>query len=287
MRSTRSLAFATLILSAVSTGRASAQTLRTAAFGDRDRPTIELIADANLRALLAQNTNSNPQSAAASLGLTYRTESVLATLLVNAVGQSEALRRDFGASLLAPATGPSLSAGLIDLAFRIGSLGSLCQALAIHAYGSVGSARWRFGSNEDEEVGVVTGGAGGALRCLFFSGSVGGADNAGGDGSRVAAFIEGGPAFRTLGGEIASASNESLRLSLLGTIDRPQWGAEGTLGLEFNGVKAALTYYSFQNDIPGMSDGQVVAGFSVQTALFRGLLDRPRREPDYRPRRRR
>jgi len=264
------------------------QTLRSAAFGERDRATVELFADANLKSLLAQNTGGNPQTAAASLGLSYRTESFIAHLLVNAIGQSDDVRRNFGAALLMPASGPSLGAGLLDLTFRIGSLGSLCQGLAVHAYGSVSSGTWVDAPGNGAEYGAIVGGAGGTLRCLLFSGSFSQDPDriveAPGAGNRVAAFLEVGPSFRTIGGEIADADNNNVRLALLNTTEKPHWGVEATLGLEVNGVKAGVTYYGFWNDIPGMSDGQVVAGVSVESALLRGFLNRPR---NYDPPRRR
>ncbi len=268
----------------------SAQELRSVSFGDRNRPYIELFADANLKSVLAQNTGGNPQTAAASLGLMYRTESVVANLLVNAIGQAGPVRRNVGASLLAPAAGPSLSAGLLDLAFRIGSLGPLCQDLGLHAYGSVSSAKWAYSSGGSEtEYGAVIGGAGGTLRCVMFSGPLSSSDasssSSEGGENRVAAYLEAGSSFRTIGGEVADATNDAVRFALLGTVEKPQWGVEATFGVEFNGVKAALTYYGFWNVVRGMSDGQVLAGFSVQSALFRGFLDR--RRPEYVPPRRR
>jgi hypothetical protein len=268
----------------------AAQTLRSAVFGERDRATVELFADANLKSLLAQNTGGSPQSAAGSVGLAYRTESVLAQLLVNAVGQSDPVRRNFGASLLLPASGPSLGAGLLDLAFRFASLGSVCQSLAIHAYGSVSSGTWidAPAGATSPEYGTIVGGAGGALRCVLFSGSFSQDPDRLADaplGNRVAAFVEVGPSFRTIGGEIADADNNDVRVALLNTTEKGHWGVEATLGLEVNGVKAGVTYYGFWNEVPGMSDGQVVAGLSVESALLRGFLNRPR--PSYSPPRRR
>jgi hypothetical protein len=270
---------------------AAGQTLRSAVFGDRDRASVELFADANLKSLLAQNTGGNPQAAAGSIGLSYRTESFLAHLLVNAIGQSDPVRRNFGASLLLPASGPSLGAGLIDLSVRIASLGPLCQSLGLHAYGSVSSGTWvdaPVGATEPE-YGVIVGGAGGALRCVMFSGSFSQDPDRvaemSASGNRIAAFLEVGPSFRTIGGEIADADNSDVRLALLNTTDKGHWGVEATLGLEVNGVKAGVTYYGFWNEIPGMSDGQVVAGLSVESALLRGFLNRPR--PSYSPPRRR
>ena len=284
-----SLALATVVLTVASA--LDAQELRTVSFGDRDRPYVELFTDANLKSLLAQNTGGNPQTAAGSLGLTYRTESVIAHLMVNAIGQADPVRRNFGASLLAPASGPSLSAGLADLAIRVGSAGPVCQAVAVHTYGSLSSAKWRTtpSGGAETEYGAVVGGAAGTLRCVMFSGALTGADggSAGEGENHVAAFLEAGPSFRTVGGEIANADNDVIRQALLSTTEKGHWGVEATFGLEFNGVKAALTYYAFSNDVPGMNDGQVVAGFSVQTALFRGFLNRPRQEPEFLPPRRR
>jgi hypothetical protein len=74
-------------------------------------------------------------------------------------------------------------------------------------------------------------------------------------------------------------------VALLNTTEKGHWGVEATLGLEVNGVKAGVTYYGFWNEVPGMSDGQVVAGLSVESALLRGFLNRPR--PSYSPPRRR
>ena len=83
-----------------------------------------------------------------SLGVVYRDGNrTLVQALVNTVGQAEPVRGNYGTSLLAPASGKGLSAGLIDIAYRVSKPNTvpICGTLAIHFYTSVFASSARFG----------------------------------------------------------------------------------------------------------------------------------------------
>lgn len=83
-----------------------------------------------------------------------------------------------------------------------------------------------------------------------------------------------GLALRGIGGDIAQSANDSLRTRLIGSDKRTKVGLEIGVALQVNGIKAGLTYYSFPGEIPGLSDGQVIAGFSVQSSFLSGKITR-------------
>lgn len=272
----RSVLLGVLLLLVVTTVEAAAQGLRAAAFGATGSKYVEVFADGNLKAALGQKSDDNPQSASGSLGVLYRTDKLIAQFVINAVGQAEAVRGNFGASLLPPASGNSLSAGLMDITWVLVDDRALCNTVAVHSYVSVSSAKWIHtpASSTEQEYAVVTGGGGAGMRCQFFGGPV--VPNADDDpdenSNTVAVYLDVGLAFRTIGGDVASTANDAVRESLLGTTKRQRLGVEVGLGIQVNGVKAGLTFYGFHGEIPGLSDGQVVAGFSVQSAIFKGFM---------------
>jgi hypothetical protein len=57
---------------------------------------------------------------------------------------------------------------------------------------------------------------------------------------------------------------------LLGDTKRNFFGFEFGLGLEYNEIKAGLSYYRMNGNVAGLSHGQVVAGISIQANLNSG-----------------
>ena len=51
-------------------------------------------------------------------------------------------------------------------------------------------------------------------------------------------------------------------------------GYEIGLNLQYHQLRAGFTYYRLTGDVPGFSDGQVVAGVSIQANLNSGNLKR-------------
>ncbi len=90
--------------------------------------------------------------------------------------------------------------------------------------------------------------------------------------SRISATLDVGLGVRALGGDITNPSNAAVRASIFGQ-PSARVGLEVGLQLAVSGLKAALTYYRFGGDVPGFSNGQVVAGFSVQSPLIKGTLN--------------
>ena len=244
-----------------------AQTLRSPLSLKDAKASVEVYADGNLKNALG-GENTGP-IAAASLGLGIGIGQFSFDLLVNTIGTASALRKDFGNTLLAPASGTSLAAGLVDVRWFAGNKPSdRVPASGIRAYGSISSARWQVDTTLSETTGVVVGGAGmGGF--LTLRGHVDA--DAGKKSNGVSALLDVGLAVRAIGGDIASAGNQTKLDAAIGG-SKFRMGFELGLQLSINGAKAGLTYYYFGGDVAGLSRGQVVAGFAVQSALFSGEL---------------
>ncbi len=278
---------------------AFAQSLRASSSGPNR---IVVFADGNLRAALGQDDAA--QSAAGSLGVGYRSGHLGAQFVINAVGQATPIRENFGSSILAPGSGTSLSAGLLEVTYELSDRGTIpiCGTFIGRGYASVSSAEWvdtaTTNTQEEQRYGVVSGGGGIGLRCEFFGGQVVNPprtntvevanhpartdsvevvdplDSVEG-ANEVAVYLDLGLALRTIGGDIASTANDALRTRLLGSDKSLRAGLELGLGIQVNGLKAGLTFYGFGGEVPGLSDGQVIAGFAVQTPIFQGVLAAP------------
>ena len=89
----------------------------------------------------------------------------------------------------------------------------------------------------------------------------------------VGALLDVGVALRAIGGDIASSGNHDKLATAIPGAAKVHVGLELGLQLHVSGAKASLTYYAFRGkDVPGLTRGQVVAGFSVQSPLFQGKL---------------
>lgn len=241
------------------------QTQRATSFALRGPARIEVFADGNLKNALGQGDG---QLAAASLGLGISMKRVSLSLLVNTIGTAKPLEKDFGTTLLAPASGASLAAGLVDLRWLTGKDNdSTTFQQGWRFYGSVSSAEWKVLPDDVEPTGVVVGGFGFG-RYFALLGQVKADDE---DPNPVGAVFDIGLAARAIGGDIASDFNEDRLNGAIPGGGKIHIGLELGLQLQINGAKASLTYYAFWGkDVPGLTRGQVVAGFSVQSPLFKG-----------------
>ncbi|MDQ3136411.1 MAG: hypothetical protein M3Q93_02360 [Gemmatimonadota bacterium] len=231
----------------------------------------EVYADGNLKDVVGSTDGTT--SASGSLGVSYATEAFSVNLLVNAVGNATPLRDNFGTALLAPAAGSSLNAGVVDVRWNAAQepKKGLCGTFGLRGYGSISSARWQTDTS-GTTAGVVTPGAGLGGFCQLLS--VHPSAPAETEARSLSAVLDIGLAVRGIGGDIAQTANDTIRMRLIGSDTRTKVGLEIGLALQVNGIKAGLTYYSFPGETPGLSDGQVIAGFSVQSAFLHGNVAR-------------
>lgn len=269
--------FAIAVLVAARPG--AAQTMRS--FGPLDstatvdgkRPIfIELYADGNVRKAL-QDAGGG-QVAAGSLGINVRTPHWASDLLVNTAGTQDALRRGFGTSVLAPGAGGSLSSGLLEARLMIGKATSRRRP-GVRAYASANSSTWQPDTAKPAMSVAVAGLGLGAFYGIGGTIPVSTTENDSGATQtrrRISAVLDAGFAWRSIGGDVAGPSGDAVR-RLVGMDRGHMGGAEVGATVTYSGLKAGVTYYRFPGDMPGLSHGQIVAGFAVQTSLAGGLLN--------------
>jgi hypothetical protein len=239
----------------------------------------EVYADGNIKDVVGEDAEGT--TASGSLGVGYSTGRFIINALVNAVGTATPLTENFGTALLAPAAGNSLSAGVLDTRFSFFKRprdGGVCSSFGMRAYGSVSSARWEV-DTAGTTFGVVTPGFGLGLFCQMLNvrEPATGTDA----GRSLAVVIDFGGAVRGIAGDVAQSSNDEVRRTIIGERNKRTWvGVEAGIAIQLNGLKAGLTLYAFPGEIPGLSDGQVTAGFSVQSSLLSGRVRRPANAKD-------
>jgi hypothetical protein len=261
--------------------RLCAQTLQALGSAKDTTQYVEVFAEGNLRNVVSQPTDVS--SASGSLGMRYRGPTYIASGLINIAGTSDTVSSSLGATLLAPSAGKALNAGLLDIRRRfVPWLGNDCEQknnrmkvrchFGIHLYASIAS--WRWATSTDSTGAALTAqdvpvwGSGLGFFYTFFEGRIG--DRPAQDNQSVAMVLDAGLATRHLRGDLYD--QDSLRLSLLGDTDRNFEGLELGLNLQFPELRAGITYYFINGDVPGFSHGQVVAGVSVQANLTGGPL---------------
>jgi hypothetical protein len=224
--------------------------------------TILVYADGNLRNTLAQNDQTTV--AAGALGIGLRNRTVLLDLLINAAGTTAPLTTNHAATMLVPGSGGSLSAGYGEMRYRPGT------RIGARAYVSVSTANWTD-TVTSKTISTLVGGVGAGGFINLFGGTVSsGTDES--NGTRIAGVLDVGVSWRTLGGDIVDKQNNQQLVNILGSNDKDRFGLEIALTLQVNDLKAGFTYYRFGGEVPGFSKGQVVAGFSVSTAIVSGPI---------------
>lgn len=193
-----------------------------------------------------------------------------ATFLVSVIGAADSVSADYGAVLLAPASGNTLSAGLIDVRIRDVVL------VDLRMYGSVSTSDWSVpvdenglfdleGTHQTFSAGVI--GVGILLGETILAGRM--AEN-----TTAAVTLDAGLSLRSLFGDVVNGSNNAFRESLFPGEATTRLGIEISLGIQISGVKAGVSYYHYGGDIAGFSNGQVVAGIGLQTPIVSGTLRR-------------
>jgi hypothetical protein len=235
---------------------------------------VRVFADGAVRSGVTGETENG--TATGSLGVQVASElagnRTDATFLVSVVGTGEVVSESYGRSILAPGSGSTLSAGLVDARIH-----DVFRRADLRGYLSVSTSDWSVpvdsmglfsegGDPRTYSVGVF--GMGILVGETLVRGIV--ASN-----TSVAVTLDLGVSSRFLIGDLSSEANESFREGFIGT-DR-NWfvGVEGMLGVQINGIKAGISVYRyFDTDLSGFSDGQVVAGIGIQTPIVSGILNR-------------
>jgi len=249
----------------------NSQTLASAGAGASDGDTpkcrkacVALFADGNVRGAVVGDDGAT--TASGSLGMAISRPLSDLSVLINVASKGDTIRRGYGTSIVAPGSGGALNAGLVD--YRRRSYGGRGHGHGWHVYGSVASARW---ATDTTAEGVITGTTDvaflgiGVLRSYeIIRGEV--------EDNTVFAALDYGIAYRGLFGDIATSSNDDLKEALYGS-KRERWvGLEIGLAIQTNFVKGGINYYFFDGRVRGLTDGQVVAGFSLQANVFQGQI---------------
>lgn len=238
----------------------------------KDSVVIAIMADGNVRTVLTAKGDA-PTPTAGALGLSFGRYNSNFTVLVNVVGRVDSVTADFGASLLPPTSGGATSSrlsALIDFrqlfrkAMRIGPI-SLANGFGWHVYLSGAPVAWvdTATTNHPSYKAFVIGAG------LQLSREVYNQDVA---GTSVSVVFDGGPALRSLKGDVTSTNptRADLRTRLLGTANRDFLGLETGLTIQMKEVRMGVSYYHFGGQVDGLSNGQAVFGFSVANSFFAG-----------------
>jgi hypothetical protein len=223
----------------------------------QDSMVVSVFGNGNLKTAVADTAGAARVQGA--LGVVRSTCAADFTVQLNVAATSDTIRANFGTSLLAPATGGFLKAGLVDFrasdALRIGA-----GRVGIHVYSTASTSDWGVpGTDTVTFQATVLGiGAGiykGLLRNAF-------------DDTFVAVDLEVGAAYRGLYGDLVSDRNDAIRARMLGSEAQHFLGLELGFSLQVSQVRGGLHFYYFpKTQIAGLGGGQVVAGFALQGGI--------------------
>jgi hypothetical protein len=259
------------MMAAVFTSPVSAQTLSGAAAqvagGERK---VSIFADGSVRDAIRAGNQARLTTGALGIGTSSPRGDFSVSIAI--AGSSDTLRSDIGATMLAPGTGGSLSAGLVDARWRNVLSPPVVGALGVHTYVSASSAVWAFPESDaarrDLAFNAAVLGWGVGLYKEVLREQLGGEGGAG-QGNFVSVLLDGGVAYRGLYGDLATTAMDTVRARLLGDTHERHLGVETGVSLQVNSLVAGLTFYRFfGRSMPGFSDGQIVAGISFQADLF-------------------
>src|ERR1043166_3450057 len=226
----------------------------------KDSVRIRVFADGAIRALVG-GQGSGSTATAGSIGVSIVDSETQFSTQISVATANDTLHDGFGASVLAPASGGRLAAGLADYRRR-----HFWKGWGLHAYASASSARWLTLNPQDAKESIAVGAAG--LGASLFRTII---NQAVSDNNEVAILLDLGIAYRGLFGDIANADFNAVKLRTLGTIAEHFVGTEIGLTIQVNDVRAGMEFYYFHTHAPGLRDGQLVAGFSLQGGLFSWL----------------
>jgi hypothetical protein len=276
-----------VFLAALLPAKVDAQTLQLEAITEAERE-VEVFGDGNVKGAVGQADAAT--AAAGSLGMRFRDGTFISTGLINIAGTHKTATRSLGATLLSPATGGPLNAGLVDVRLpRLLSVRTcrkttrtkwhdvLCT-FGLHIYGSVATTGWATLMDDSgavtDSVDVPFWGFGLGPSVTFFSEEIGTGDNK----KAVSMVLDAGFVSRHLRGDLFT--QDTVRVRLIGTKKRDFYGLELGLGLQFGNVRSGFSYYFLNGDVPGLSNGQVVAGVSIQASLIGGPVNHKKETQD-------
>lgn len=237
-------------------------------------PCVALYADGSIRQTIEKKDGANP--VAGSVGLSRDDGRSVVSLQINVAASADTVRSNYGGSILTPGTGGALSSGLIDYRLRPDAGRKRFGRFGAHFYLSVASTRWATefsppdSATGDSLVAATTDaaimGLGAQLTLEVINGEL--------SNTPIYAAVDFGVSARQLFGDIANseAEAEALKRRLYGSTRETFVGLELGLVIQVNNIKSGLTYYFYDGDSRGLTDGQVVAGFGIQSNLFSGLL---------------
>ena len=232
----------------------------------KDSMVVSVFGNGNVKTAIADTTGATRVQGA--LGVVRSTCAADFTVQLNVAATSDTIRGNFGTTLLAPATGGFLKAGLVDFraadAVRIGS-----GRIGIHVYTTASTSDWEVpGPDTLVFQATVLGLGGGVYKQLLRNDF---------DGTFVAVGLEIGAAYRGLYGDLVSDRNDAARVSMLGSEAQHFIGLEVGFSLQVSQLRGGLHFYYFpRTDIAGLGRGQVVAGFALQGGLIGKRVERLR-----------
>jgi hypothetical protein len=233
----------------------------------RDSMVVSVFGNGNVKTAIADTTGTTRVQGA--IGVVRSTCSADFTVQLNVAATSDTIRGTFGTSLLAPATGGFLKAGLVDFraanALRVGRLGRI----GLHFYTTVSTSDWGVpGADSLVFQATVVGLGAGIYKQLLRNDF---------DGTFVAVGLEIGAAYRGLYGDLTGDRNAPIRIRMLGSEAQHFLGPEVGFSLQVSQLRGGLHFYYFPStEIPGLGRGQVVAGFALQGGLISRRVERLR-----------
>jgi hypothetical protein len=279
----RRTGIATVLAVAMHAPLAPAQTLQSLSSSKNGNPTVDVFAEGNVKNVISQPSDATSVSGA--LGMRYLGTRFIISGLINVAGSSDTVTSGWGATMLAPATGSTLNAGLLDLRIRRRDAKdpgcappdpSLFCNQSIHLYSTIGSRRWATRIDTTLNAGaaptlrvsetfdVPVWGIGADYSIAFFDGSV----PMGGESANVAMVLDAGLATRHIRGDLFA--RELTRARVLSSSQLNFWGPEVVLSMQVNQIRSSLAYYYMSGSVDGFSRGQVVAGVSISARLGGG-----------------
>jgi hypothetical protein len=233
-----------------------------------DSMIVSVFGNGNVKSAVSDTTATSVQGV---LGVVRSTCAADFTVQLNVAAKADTIKGNFGVSILAPATGGFLQAGLIDFrvphAFRLAGLGYLGP----HFYASVSTSNWLLppdptGIERTFQATALGLGAGVYKQLLRNDLS----------GTFVSVGLDVGLAYRGLYGDLASKNDTAFRGIFLETEKKHFLGPEVGFNMQVGQLKGALHFYYFACDVPGLGRGQVVAGFAIQGDIIARRVVRER-----------
>jgi hypothetical protein len=232
-----------------------------------DSMIVSVFGNGNVKSAVSDTSATSVQGV---LGVVRSTCSADFTVQLNVAARSDTIKGNFGVSILAPAAGGFLQAGLVDYrsphAFRMGGLGRMGP----HLYASVSTSNWLLPDTAvvDRVFQATALGLGAGLYKQLLRNDFA--------GTFVSVGLDLGLAYRGLYGDLAGKADSTFRVRFLNSTKKHFLGPEMGFNLQVGQLKGALHFYYFATDVPGLGRGQVVAGFAVQGDIISRRVTRER-----------